>query len=290
MTATSTAGAPSQLSYAGGYAALDATATVKAVAAGADFFAGVRRYRSSRYLAVETMKNLYRRTVLGPWWVTLQSALYVAGLAAIFGQLLHSSTKEFLPYVTSGYLYFVLLLGVIRAAAMVFISASSVIMSTRQPLTGLVLRDVTVEFLQFGHNAIILLVLYPLGLLDPHWTVLLIPVVLAVTALNAVALALWLGPFVARYRDVGPAVMSVLQVIIFFTPVFYKSRGLTGAAEAVVRLNPLSYFIECFRPLLLGSIPTATNLLTLAGVTAANVILGAVVFSATRSRIPYWVA
>ena len=28
----------------------------------------------------------------------------------------------------------------------------------------------------------------------------------------------------------------------------------------------------------------------LAGLTVANVLVGAVVFSATRSRIPYWVA
>ncbi len=48
------------------------------------------------------------------------------------------------------------------------------------------------------------------------------------TALNALGVAFWLGPLVARYRDVGPGVLSILQVAIFFSPVFYRSRGLTG--------------------------------------------------------------
>ncbi len=197
---------------------------MKAAAAGVDLLAGVRGYRSARYLALETMKNQYRRTVIGPWWVTLQSGLYVIGLALIFGQLLNAPTRSFLPYVTTGYIFFLLLLGIVRAASTVFVNGSGVIRSTRQPLTGLVLRDVTVEFLQFGHNAVILLILFPFGLLDLSWQLTLVPLVLMVTAVNAVALALWLGPLVARYRDVQPAVMSVLQVAIFF------SRSFTAAA------------------------------------------------------------
>jgi ABC-2 type transport system permease protein len=277
-------------SVAGGYAPLDAPFPVKAVAAAADLASGLSRFANARYLAVETMKNQYRRTVLGPWWITVQSALYTLGLALIFGQIQHTPLKDFLPFVTTGYLFFLLLNGLVRAASLAFVSASSVITSTRQPLTGLVLRDVTVEFLQFGHNAVILLLLYPLGLVDPHLTLLLVPVLLLVTAVNAFALTCWMGPLVARYRDVGPAVLSVLQVIIFFTPVFYASRGLTGGAATLIQINPFGYFVNSFRALVLGDLPTVTDLSVLGGLTLANVLVGAVVFASTRSRIPYWVS
>lgn len=284
-----TAPAP-RASVAGGYAPLDAPFHVKAVAAAVDLGSGLSRYPNARYLAVETMKNQYRRTVLGPWWITAQSALYTLGLALIFGQIQHTPLRDFLPFVSTGYLFFLLLNGLVSSAVAAFTGASSVITSTRQPLTGLVLRDVTVQFLQFGHNAVILMVIFAIGLIAPSATLLLVPVLLAVTAVNAFALTCWLGPLVARYRDVGPAVLSVLQVSIFFTPVFYKSRGLTGGAATLIQLNPFGYFINAFRSMVVGDLPSLTDVAVLGGITVANLVLGAVVFAGTRSRIPYWVS
>ena len=53
-------------------------------AASADLVEGLRRHRAWRYLAVEQVKNSYRRTVLGPWWLTAQMAVYVTGMAFVF--------------------------------------------------------------------------------------------------------------------------------------------------------------------------------------------------------------
>jgi ABC-type polysaccharide/polyol phosphate export permease len=72
------------------YAPLDAGPLERLRAAGADVAEGFARHRAWRYLASEHVKNSYRRTVLGPWWLTAQSALYVTGLAFLFGQLLHA--------------------------------------------------------------------------------------------------------------------------------------------------------------------------------------------------------
>lgn len=273
-----------------GYAPLDAGAGARLVAAWGDLRRAISRYPNARYLAVETMKNQYRRTVLGPWWVTLQSAMFVVGIAVLFSQLQNEPLRAFLPFVSFGYMFFLLLSNLIQGAAGTFTGASSVITSSRQPLLGLALRDVTLQFLIFGHNAFILVALFAFGLVTPSVTLLLLIPLLAVVALNGVALACWLGPLVARYRDVGPAVSSVLAVLIFFTPVFYKSRGLTGAALIVVQANPLAYVMNALRDAALGQVPAANDLIVIGGLTAANVALAVLVFSTVRSRIPYWVS
>src|SRR3954447_13728563 len=103
-----------------GYAPLDAGPLVAFQAAASDLAEGFRRWRSWRYLAVETVKNSYRRTVLGPWWLTLQTAAFVMGLAVIFGQILHESFHDFLPYVAVGLILFNLLAGLTRAGTTVF--------------------------------------------------------------------------------------------------------------------------------------------------------------------------
>jgi ABC-type polysaccharide/polyol phosphate export permease len=273
-----------------GYAALNAPSSDLLAAAFSDVREAVRRHRGWRYLAVEAVKNQYRRTMLGPWWITLQTASYVLGLALIFGQLLGSSLRTFLPYVAIGFVTFVLLQGLTRAAAHVFVDAAGSLTTIRQPLVGLVLRDVTIELIQFAHNIGICLLFYPFGLVPLRWPVVLaIPLLLCI-AINATALAMWLGPLVARFRDVGPAVLSILQVLVFFTPIFYRRENLHGAQAAIVGYNPFTYLIEAFRSSMLGHWPSEGALIGVATVSTVNVIVGFLVFARTRSRLPYWVA
>ena len=146
-----------------GYAPLDANAGVQFQAAVSDIREGLRRRRSWSYLAVENVKNRYRRTVLGPWWLTLQMVILIVGISIVFGQLLNTDLRTFLPYVGLGYIAFSLLSGLTSAAAVVFIAGSSTLKSTRQPLSNLVLRDVGVEFINFAHNMVIYLVFLVIG-------------------------------------------------------------------------------------------------------------------------------
>ena len=108
-----------------GYAPLDADTGVKFQAALSDIREGLRRRRSWSYLAVENVKNRYRRTVFGPWWLTLQMAILIVGISIVFGHLLHNNLRTFLPYVGLGYIAFSLLTGLTSTAAVVFIAGSS---------------------------------------------------------------------------------------------------------------------------------------------------------------------
>ena len=80
-----------------GYAPLDASAGVQFQAAVSDIREGLRRRRSWSYLAVENVKNRYRRTVLGPWWLTLQMVILIVGLSIVFGQLLNTDLEASCP-------------------------------------------------------------------------------------------------------------------------------------------------------------------------------------------------
>ena len=237
------------------------------------------------------MKNQYRRTVLGPWWLTLQTAAYVVGLAVIFSQILRTDLQAFLPYVAVGFLGFNLLAGLTRAASVVFTGAADSLKSTRQPLSNLVLRAVTVELVQFAHNSVIFLVFIAVGLVPLGPGMLLALPVLALIVLNGVCLGLWLGTTVARFRDVGPLVASLLQVLVFFTPVFYRLDDLEQDGRgALVGWNPFLYLLEALRAPLIGAPLTTTAVVGSLVVTALNLALALVVFVRHRSQLPYWVS
>jgi lipopolysaccharide transport system permease protein len=274
-----------------GYAPLDAPFGTRLLAALADIGEGLRRWRAWTYLAVESVKNQYRRTVLGPWWLTLQTAAYVVGLAVIFGQILHTGLRGFLPYVAVGLICFNLLAGLTRAGANVFVGASSVMKSTRQPLTSFVMRDVTIEFIQFGHNMLIYIVFLASGLVAPNPKMFIALGVVLLIAINGLFCGLWLGPMVARFRDVNPLVMSVLQVLVFFTPVFYRTANLHGGdRSALLAWNPFTYLLGAFRAPLIDAPLRLTYFGGAVIITLANILLGLVIFARSRSRLPYWVA
>jgi ABC-type polysaccharide/polyol phosphate export permease len=274
-----------------GYAPLDADARAQLHAAVNDLREGLRRWRNWSYLAVENVKNRYRRTVLGPWWLTLQMGIYIVGISVVFGHLLHAGIRSFLPYVALGFIAFALLSGLMRAGAEVFINGSSTLKSTRQPLSSLVLRDVAIEFIHFAHNIVLYVVFVAAGLvpLSPKMAIAL-PIV-ALIAVNGLFLGLWLGATVARFRDVQPFVNSVLSVIVFFSPVFYHLDDLSsGVRNALLAWNPFTYLICAFRAPLIGEPLSPSFYIGTAVVTVINVALGLVVFTRVRSRLPYWVA
>lgn len=273
-----------------GYAPLDAGVSRRTAAAAGDVVEGLRRWRLWSYLAVDAVKNQYRRTTVGPWWLTLQTLAYVIGLAVLFGAIFRVEQEDFLPYVACGFIVFTLLSGLTRAASQVFVEGATGITSTRQPLSVLVLQGATVELLAFAHNLVIVGGLAVFGYLSLGAVSLLAIPALLLIVLNGVALGFWLGPMVARFRDVGPLVLSVLQMMMFFTPIFWEVASLTsGARQALLTWNPFYYLLDCFRAPLLGDAPWG-SFVGAAVVTLINVVLGAVVFVRTRSRIPYWVS
>lgn len=273
-----------------GYAPLEASNRVRIHAAASDLRAGLYMWRTWTYLAFETIKNQYRRTVLGPWWITLQTVAFVLGLAAIFSQILNADIKTFLPYVAVGLLVFNLLSGLTRAASTVFTGAADSMKSTRQPLSNLVLKAVAVELIQFGHNALIFVAFVAIGLVPLSLKMLIAVPVLGLIVANGVALGFWLGTAVARFRDVDPLVGSILQILVFFTPVFYRLEDLDrGSRGALLGWNPFLYLLESVRQPLLDAPLQGRYFVGTAIVTAVNVLLAGLIFVRHRSRLPYWV-
>lgn len=274
-----------------GYAPLDASMGARTRAAVGDVAEGIRRWRSWTYLAVEIVKNQYRRTVIGPWWLTLQTTAYVVALAVLYGAIFHQSLHEFVPYVAAGFIGYTLLAGLTGQGADLFVNNAGTLLSTRQPLSVLVFQMVAVELLQFAHNLIILAAFVALGLVPLTPLLLLLFPAVLIIALNGVAVGLWLGPTVARFRDVGPFVASVLQVMVFFTPVFWQVEAVTANSRgALIGWNPFVYLLTLFRDPLLGSAPAAWVWIGVSVVTGLNVFLAAWIFIGSRSRLPYWVS
>ena len=82
-----------------------------------DIVAGIKSWPIWWTLTWYSIRSQYRRTYIGPWWMTLQQVIFVAGLSLVFGLLFQQDLTTFVPYVAIGYIAFSWMTGMIVGGA-----------------------------------------------------------------------------------------------------------------------------------------------------------------------------
>ena len=240
-------------------------------------------------LSWQQIRSQYRRTYLGPWWITVQQAIFVAGLSLLFGVLLKQELTTFIPYVTVGFIAFTWMTGMLQGGANSIIANGSSITTAPGPLSIYALRNLAMNSIQFIHDAVVIVAVIILFQVPVTSALAWLPAAIALILINGFAIGLWLGPVVARYRDVGEIVNSLTRVLFFFTPIFWVASDLSSRqVAALAGWNPLAYLLDFFRAPLLGQQPADITIYASLGITAVNLIVGVVHFSRVRDRLAYW--
>jgi len=234
------------------------------------------------------IKQRYRRSLLGPLWLTLSTGIMIGGMGPLYGRLLKQDVGGYFGYLAVSFVVWMFFSNLINESCNVFIAAEGYIKQIKLPLTIHVLRNIWKNFIIFAHNFIIVVVV--LFFFPPATLVylLLIPVALIIVAANALWLGILLGLICARYRDVPLIVASLVQVLFFLTPVLWQADMLERN-KWVADINPLFHFIEIIRAPILGHAPTEFTWMVVLGTTIVGIIFSLAMFSRFRCRIAYWV-
>ncbi|KAK47613.1 ABC transporter permease [Caballeronia jiangsuensis] len=260
----------------------------KAVLASRDVVDGIHAYPIWSTLAWQDIRQRYRRSVLGPFWITLTMVVTIAGMGPLYGALLNISMEEFVPYLALGIITWGLISTLILDGCMVFIGSDSIVRSVRLPITLHVYRTVYRNVLFFAHNVLAYIPVMLYLRLAPRLEWLMAIPGLLIIVIAAVPLNIILGIFCARFRDMQPIVGSVVQLAFFLTPIFWKPSAL-GHRAYVVDFNPLYMFVELVRAPMYGA---GLNPKIYIGAGITTLILYAIaipLFIRFRSRIAFWI-
>jgi ABC-type polysaccharide/polyol phosphate export permease len=253
-----------------------------------DFVEAVRHIDIWGRMGWGDIRRRYRRTVIGPFWASFSLAIFVVTMGMVWATIFNINPKEYLPYLTSGMLVWLLLSAFITEGCQVFVAAESLIKQLRINYTILLFAMVWRNLIAFGHN---LLVYLPVALycgVHLGATTLMIIPGLAFLCLNGMWMALVLGMLCARFRDLQQVVASFLQIAIFVTPIFWSPAQLGRSRIALVDANLLYHYVEIVRDPLLGQPPSARSWLMVVLATLAGWALAIFLFSRFRRRISYW--
>ena len=240
-------------------------------------------------LSRQSIKISYRRTTLGPLWITIQQLAFIIGIGLLYSQLFKVKSLELVPVVAFGISFWGLLTSCITGASSNFIQQSQAITSSTLPISFYVFSTVSQQLLTYLHSAV---VLFPFAFVfgtSPRVICLItIPLAITFAAINGFALGLWLGPLSARYRDISASIPIILQLGMFLSPIFWSPSLLSGR-DWIIHYNPIAWMIETFRSPILGGPIQGELWIKLAILTIANLVFGVTVLSRVRNKISYWI-
>jgi ABC-type polysaccharide/polyol phosphate export permease len=178
--------------------------------------------------------------------------LFIGGIGSLYGVLLGQPKSDYIHYLAVGLVVWIFISGLIADGCQTFIAAEAFIKQTRLPLTVHALRVVWRNVLILAHNLIIVVLVSVWFLPSWGWGLLTAPLGVLVIALNGLSLGLLLGLLSARFRDIPQIVASLIQLLFFVTPVFWRPEML-NTHQWVAGWNPIFHLIELVRAPVLGN-------------------------------------
>nr|WP_179276398.1 ABC transporter permease [Rhodococcus sp. 06-235-1A] len=249
------------------------------------------------HLGWQDIKQRYRRSVIGPFWITIATGVQAIAMGLLYSVLLNIDLRTFLPHVTVGLIVWGLISAAILEGGDVFVANEGLIKQLPSALSVHVYRLVWRQLLLLGHNMLIYIIIiaifWPPGGL--HWTVIFAIPALVLILLNAVWVSILFGIIATRYRDIAPILNSFVTLMFFMTPIVWTTSGLQqmGGEAAnrakLVEINPLFHYLDIIRAPLIGEDQQAYHWYIVLGFTVVGWALAILALKKYRARVPYWV-
>ena len=255
-----------------------------------DLGAGWRQRSLWGYLGWQDIKQRYRRSVLGPLWISISMGVIATAMGILYGALFGEPVQTFLPYVATGLLIWNFVNGCILEGSEVFIANEGLIRFLPAPISLHVYRLLWRQTLFFLHNLVIWLLLVIIFPQPLSATVLLALPAFVLLVLNGLWLALLAGIIATRFRDIPPIIASLTQLLFFMTPIVWSYERLkSNPLAAYVELNPVMHFVEILRQPLLGQPIVWRHWAVVGVITVVGCAVSLVCLRNYRSRVAYWV-
>ncbi len=241
-------------------------------------------------LVSRDFKRKYRRSVLGVFWSVLNPLLMMVVLTAVFSFVFRFQIENFALYLIIGQTLFNFMVGatsdsmssiVDNASLLKKIKIDKLIFPVEKTLFGLV---------NFAVSLIAVVIVMIYFQVAPTWNILFLPFLLICIFFFSLGIGLILSTLAVFFRDVIHLWGVITTAWMYATPIIYPVDILPEWMMAIMRFNPMYYYVNFFREIALwGATPSWKEFFVCFLCAVALTIIGIAIFRKHENRFILYV-
>ena len=251
-----------------------------------DIFNSLQMWRFWVYLSVFEIKQRYRRSSIGPFWLTISLGIQVGAIGTLSSLLFNQKSSETMPYFSVSLVIWSFITTVINDSCNCIISSNILIYP--KPITLYFLQNIFRNIILLLHHTIVILFVFYIYDYKFNYNLIYLIFTLPIFLLDLLCITSIIGIYSARFRDLPSIIASLLVILFWVTPVFYKIDQL-NSKKYLAEWNPLYHLLEVVRLPVLGYEPSTFNYLFFLVFSLVLIIVSYINFSFTKNKITYWI-
>ena len=206
------------------------------------------------FLVWRDLKVRYKQTVLGVAWAIIQPVFTMLIFTLFFGRLagIPSDGVPYPVFVYAGLLLWTFVSNTVTTSGNSLVTNANLLSKIYFPRVFIPGAAVGAGLVDLAIAFVILVGLMIYYQVAVSWSLLMVPLLIAMTTLLAVAVGTWLSALNVKYRDVRFALPFLIQIWMFVSPIIYPPSFVPERWRWVLALNPLTGIIDAFRISLFG--------------------------------------
>jgi lipopolysaccharide transport system permease protein len=251
-----------------------------------DIAASARKWPVWHMLAWQEIRQRYRRSTFGPFWLTLSMGVQITVMGVVMASLFGQHFGRTLPYVALGFIFWSMIAGIINDGAMAFVGSSTWILQINLPLGTYIFQKIWSNTIAMAHNLaifVVLIFIYRLYALSILLFFVTLPIVLVALSWAPLLLAI----VSTRFRDIPAIITNSFSLLFWVTPIVYRPEQL-GHRIYLAEYNPLTHILALLRDPLLGIVPSFNDMLWVCGTAVVGWAITFPFYARFRGRIAFW--
>ncbi len=255
--------------------------------ASSDVVQGIKMWRIWLLLGWQDIRLRYRRSHIGPFWITISTAIMIYSMGFLYGRLFKVDLSHYYIFLASGLITWTLISTIIIESSDAFMEAQEYIKQIKLPYTLYIMRILTRNFIVFLHNLLPIIPIIIYMHVFPNIISILFGVL--VILLCGVIYGLLLAIMGTRYRDIKQIINSLVQIIFLLTPIMWNPDMLPEKYRLLANLNPFTQLISPIRAGMIGKFPTKFSFFFAIGLLLFGTLLSFILLARSRRKIAFWI-
>ncbi|MGP2516662.1 ABC transporter permease [Yersinia sp. 2545 StPb PI] len=253
-----------------------------------DLLWALQKPQSWLILSWYDIKQRYKRSTLGPFWVTISTGVLVGMLSILWSTIFKLDVKDYLPFFCIGQVVWTYISMQLTESCTGFTQFEYLIKQSKISFSSILLRILSRNLIVFAHNFIIIFIV--ITFVSPGWSWMALWAILGfiILTVSLFSMSIILAILCTRFRDLQMIVQNVLLVSFYFTPIMWKTHQLSDKLNYIINFNPLVHFFNIIRDPMLGVAPNFNSMLISICVTIVIFFVSMVFMRKYCARIAYW--